>query len=92
MSNDANARGAGSKPGSKAKWAALALALVVAGGGLAYMKVRGPSGATAALGGSIPAKPAPELPSEAGRWLNGEPVSLAAVRGQVLFVEGWHPA
>jgi hypothetical protein len=88
MSNETKARGAG----SKLKWAALAVAVLLAGGGAAFMFMRGPSGATAALGGSLPATPAPELPADASRWVNGEPVTLAAARGQLLFVDGWHPA
>ena len=88
MSNDTKARGAG----SRGKWVALVVAALLVGGGVYYVQRRGPSGATAALGGSIPAKPAPELPADAPRWVNGEPVTLAAARGQVLFVEGWHPA
>jgi hypothetical protein len=80
------------RAGSKVKWVALALVAVLLGGGAVSMARRGPSGATAAMGGSIPAKPAPELPAEANRWVNGDPVSLAAARGQVLLVEAWHPA
>lgn len=83
-----------SKRSGKVKWivvGALAAAVVV-GGGCAYLKMRGPSGATTALGGSIPAKEAPELPDGVDRWVNGAPVTFAASRGKVVLIEGWHPA
>lgn len=86
MSSEPNRKGAS----GKAKWAVLAAVVVLAGGAAAYRVVRGPSGATEAQGGSIAAEPAPELPADAARWVNGEPV--AAAGGHVLFVEGWHPA
>lgn len=88
MSTNEKARRSG-----KAKWVALGVvAALVAGGGAAWLKIRGPSGATTALGGSIPAVEPPETPPAADRWVNGEPVSMAGSRGQVVFVEGWHPA
>lgn len=90
MSNETKDRARGSA--SKLRWAALAAGVLLVAGGVGYLKMRGPSGATAALGGSIAATPAPELPADAARWVNGEPISLAGARGQLLFVEGWHPA
>jgi hypothetical protein len=83
------------KPSSllrKAQWVALILGVLLLAAGGIFIKLRGPSGTTTALGGSIEAKELPELPAEADRWLNGAPVSVAASRGQVIFVEGWHPA
>lgn len=77
---------------SKKKWGAVVGAVVLLGLGGAYYKMRGPAGATTALGGSLVAKEVPELPADASRWLNGAPVSLAGARGEVLFFEGWHPA
>lgn len=87
-----SADGTGRKTG-KAKWVVLGVvgALLVGAGGM-YLKLRGPSGASTALGGSIPAAELPELPAAADRWVNGAPVSLAGARGQVVIVEGWHPA
>jgi hypothetical protein len=80
-------------PMTRTKWAALLGVVVVLGaGGAYYVKLRGPSGATTALGGAIAAKPVPELPADANRWVNGAPVTLAGARGEVVFVEGWHPA
>lgn len=81
------------KRGGKGKWiAAGVLAAAVIGGGCAYLKMRGPSGATTALGGSIAAKEAPEMPESVDRWVNGAPVTFAASRGKVVLIEGWHPA
>lgn len=77
---------------SKARWAAILGAVLVLGAGGAYFKIRGPAGATTSLGGSIEAKVVPELPADASRWVNGAPVTLAGARGEVIFVEGWHPA
>jgi hypothetical protein len=69
----------------------LALVLVVAGSRL--LTKRGPTGATVDYGGALPAKSIPEFSSlDAGRWVNGAPTSLASVRGQVVVLEGWHPA
>jgi hypothetical protein len=88
MSQETNAR----KRGPRWPWALLAIAVLVGAGAAGFRVLRGPSGATAALGGSIPATPAPELPADAAHWVNGAPVTLAGVKGQVLIVEGWHPA
>ncbi len=86
------------KPKSTSKrmsrlWLAPALVvLVVAAGGVVAMKMRGPSGRTTSLGGEINAAITPELPSSPASWVNGAPVTLASAKGQVLLVEGWHPA
>ena len=77
---------------TKTKWAAIVGVALLLGAGGVYWKARGPSGATTALGGSTEAKAVPELPAEAGRWVNGAPVTLAGTRGEVVLVEGWHPA
>ena len=77
---------------AKIKWAALLGAVLLLSAGGVYWTLRGPAGATTALGGSLEAKALPELPAEAARWVNGAPLSLSQARGQVLFVEGWHPA
>jgi hypothetical protein len=79
------------------KWmkiAAVALAAVLALGVVARFVIgRGPSGATTEYGGSLPAKEVPEFTSlDAGRWVNGAPMSLASARGEVLIIEAWHPA
>lgn len=81
-----------SSPLRKAQWVALILGVLLLAGAGTFIKLRGPAGTTTALGGSIEAKALPEMPAEAERWLNGAPVSVAASRGQVIFVEGWHPA
>jgi hypothetical protein len=78
--------------GKKLGWAALVIGVVLIAGAGAFYKMRGPSGATTAMGGSIPAAALPELPAEASKWVNGAPVSVAGSRGSVIFVEGWHPA
>jgi hypothetical protein len=55
--------------------------------------VRGKTGASTELGGTLEAHPIPEFVSqEASRWVNGQPASLAAARGEVVFIEGWAPA
>jgi hypothetical protein len=35
--------------------------------------------------------PAPEVPADARRWLNGK-VKLAELKGKVVLVEAWHPS
>jgi hypothetical protein len=88
MNSDAKTRRSG-----KTKWVVLGvIAALVVGGGATWRVLRGPSGATTALGGSIPATEVPEMPAAADRWVNGAPVTLAGARGQVVIVEGWHPA
>ena len=68
--------------------AALALGVVAR-----FALQRGPSGATAEYGGSLPAKAIPEFTSlDANRWVNGPPTSLASARGEVVILEAWHPA
>jgi hypothetical protein len=79
------------------KWmkvAAICLAAALALGIVARFALRrGPSGATAEFGGSLPAKEIPEFPSlDASRWVNGAPTSLASLRGEVVILEAWHPA
>ena len=55
--------------------------------------VRGRTGASTELGGSLEAHAVPDFASqEASRWVNGAPVSIAAARGEVVFIEGWAPA
>jgi hypothetical protein len=62
------------------------LAVLVAGLGVGYRSYRGPTGVQAE------GIAAPEFTSlDASRWENGEPVSLASAKGDVVFVEGWSP-
>jgi hypothetical protein len=42
---------------------------------------------TEAQRGARVGQPAPEITG--GPWLNGEPLSLAGLRGRVVFVEFW---
>jgi hypothetical protein len=53
---------------------------------------RGPSGATEPYGGRLAAIAVPDFPSgDPGRWVNGTPESLGALRGTVVLIESWHP-
>jgi hypothetical protein len=62
-----------------------ALGLLVTVGAVAARIWRGPTGETQAIA-------VPEFPSlDATRWKNGAPQSLAAIRGEVVFLEGWSP-
>ena len=78
------------------KWmkvAAICVAAALVMAGALFMLRRGPTGATAEYGGTLPTKEVPEFTSlDAGRWVNGAPASLASARGQVLIIEAWHPA
>jgi hypothetical protein len=66
------------------------LAAVAVGG---FFAVRGRTGATTEIGGSLEAHAIPEFVSQdASRWVNGSPTALAAARGGVVFIEGWAPA
>lgn len=80
------AESSGSERGN---WPYAALGVVLALGltAGAYFKMARPSPGAVADGAVLP-----EAPQDAARWVNGEPVSIAGARGQVLFVEGWHPA
>jgi len=71
----------------KTRWIAILACLVASAGTFACVGCgdRGRSGAELAT------KPIPELPSDASRWVNGAPISLAS-RDKVLFIEAWHPA
>jgi hypothetical protein len=60
-------------------WVAIALAALAAGA------VRGP--VAAGPRGARVGQPAPEITG--GPWLNSAPLSLAALRGRVVFVEFW---
>jgi hypothetical protein len=72
---------------SKGLRIALVLALVGAAGAVGLRVWRGPTGATAE------SPPVPDFSSsEPLRWVNGAPVSLATLRGEVVFVEAWAPA
>ncbi|MEZ4299648.1 MAG: hypothetical protein R3B70_32160 [Polyangiaceae bacterium] len=76
------------KKGARLQWVAAGLALVLAAAGIGYRVVRGPSGAmTGSASIAIP-----ELPAAPDRWVNGAPVTFGAGSGQVLLVDGWHPA
>jgi hypothetical protein len=73
---------------------AVAAAVVLAGGGLAakYRMAMGKSGPSDTYGGSIEAKLVPELTTQdKGRWVNGEPTTLAAHRGSPVLIESWSP-
>lgn len=60
-------------------------------GTLAYATLRGRSAEEASLASSA-GKPLPELPQPASRWVHGEALTPSGTRGQVIFVDGWHPA
>lgn len=62
----------------------LAAALLTAAPALGACS-KAPSGETAA------GPAAPELPGRADAWVNGAPVTFAALRGSVVLVEAWHP-
>jgi hypothetical protein len=62
-----------------AAWTAVVL------GGLAAGAVWGP--VTAGARGARVGQPAPEITG--GPWINSAPLSLAALRGRVVFVEFW---
>lgn len=72
----------------------IALAVVVTLG-VAVVGVRiyrGPSGASRDFGGSLEAMAVPDFSSLGPeRWVNGSPTSLAALRGNVVLIEAWHP-
>ena len=55
----------------------------------AYVGVRGPWGALAHLG---IARPVPELPAAASRWVNGDPPPLPTPHALVILIDGWPPA
>ena len=66
--------------------------LVVLGVGVRFA-IRGRTGASTEIGGSLEAQPLPEFSSQdPARWVNGAPISLEGAKGQVLFIEGWGPA
>ncbi len=73
---------------------AAVLVTLLVGGGVAarYKMSRGKSGASAAYGGSVDAKVVPEFSTQdAARWVNGEPTTLAALRGAPVLIESWSP-
>ncbi len=65
--------------GRTAAWGALAVAAVAS----AVLWAPG----TEAQRGARVGQPAPEITG--GPWLNSEPLSLAGLRGRVVFVEFW---
>jgi hypothetical protein len=78
---------------SKGLRIALVIALVGAAGAVGLRLWRGPTGATAEYGGKLESLLLPDFSSsEPARWVNGAPVSLPALRGEVVFIEAWAPA
>jgi hypothetical protein len=72
---------------------AVAVALLGAASFVGLRVWRGPVGATTEYGGAIEARVLPDFPSsDAGRWVNGAPTTLASLRGEVVFIEAWAPA
>jgi hypothetical protein len=61
-----------------------AIAVLAIAGAMAASVGRGP---VAAQPGARVGQPAPEIAG--GPWLNSEPLSLAGLRGRVVFVEFW---
>jgi len=62
-----------------------AIGLLFVTGALGLRAYRGPTGDVSDV--------VPEFPSlDQARWLNGAPQSLAAIRGEVVFLEGWSPS
>jgi hypothetical protein len=73
-------------------WVFVAVGALAAAGAVGFRVYRGPVGESAALGGDLPATAAPEFGSlDASRWAIAEPKSLASMKGEVVFVEGWSP-
>jgi hypothetical protein len=72
---------------------AIAVLALLAGAGLVvYKRMLGATGPTSELGGGLEALAIPEFSSsDAGRWVNGAPVSLEKLRGSVVLIEAWHP-
>jgi hypothetical protein len=61
------------------------LGLLCAIGAVGFRAYRGPTGDQVST-------VVPEFPSlDPARWKNGAPQSLAASRGEVVFLEGWSP-
>ena len=62
-----------------------AIGLLFVTGALGVRAYRGPTGDVSDV--------VPEFPSlDPARWLNGAPQSLASIRGEVIFLEGWSPS
>jgi hypothetical protein len=80
-------------PISKALKVALVVSLLGAAGAVGFRLWRGPTGATAEYGGKLESLVVPDFSSsEPARWVNGAPLSLSALRGEVVFIEAWAPA
>ena len=77
------------------KWLKIVLVSVAVLGAAAVVArplVFGPTGKSTAYGGSIEAKVVPDFPTtDANRWVNGAPRTLASERGQVVLIEAWSP-
>ncbi len=76
-------------------WIKLAAPVVLLGAvAFAGLRVwRGPIGASTEYGGALEARVLPDFPStEANRWVNGAPSTLASLRGEVVLIEAWAPA
>ena len=82
---DARVRSLDARAVNKMVGIGIAAVGVVCASAVASRVYRGPTGETA---GSVP-----EFPSlDPARWKNGEPQSMAAARGEVVFLEGWSPS
>lgn len=66
--------------------AGVLVASVLVIGAVGLRMYRGP------VGDEVSTALVPEFPSlDPSQWKNGEPMSLAASRGEVVFLEGWSP-
>jgi hypothetical protein len=71
---------------------AIAIMVLMGSGYGAFRMARGPSGATAAYGGSVEAPTPPEFAStDTGAWVNGAPTTLASLQGKPVLLEVWSP-
>jgi hypothetical protein len=69
-----------------------ALGLLGVTGFVAFRAYRGPTGEIAAAGDAT-STVVPEFPSlDPALWRNGQPQSMVASRGEVVFLEGWSPS
>ena len=78
---------------SRKTWAALAGICLAISAAAAIVGARGGFVlGSGSAGQATSAQQLPELPSDANQWVNGAPVSIAAMPGKALLIEAWHPA